>query len=215
MWVASARHLRRNLVAYVALLFALGGTSYAAATTLLPPNSVGTRQVINGSLLKKDFKAGQLPRGARGPRGPVGAAGSTGPAGPAGSAGATGATGATGAAGAPGAPGPAGTARAYGLVDATGTSVTRSKNVVSVSTPTAGEYCITLDSGVSFASTGVVAIPDWSTDGTSGTSITHVEWRTSGNGCAAGQVDILTFEVTAATNLVNTQTAEPFFFIVP
>jgi hypothetical protein len=69
MWVSTARHLRHNLVAYVALLFALGGTSYAAATTLLPPNSVGTRQVINGSLLKKDFKAGQLPRGARGPRG--------------------------------------------------------------------------------------------------------------------------------------------------
>jgi Collagen triple helix repeat (20 copies) len=93
MWLSSARHLRRNLVAYVALLFALGGTSYAAATTLLPPNSVGTRQVINGSLLKKDFKAGQLPRGARGRRGPVGAAGSTGPAGPAGPAGSAGAQG--------------------------------------------------------------------------------------------------------------------------
>ena len=61
-----SRHLRRNLVAYLALLFALSGTSYAAATTLLPSNSVGTRQVINGSLLKKDFKSGQLPRGRQG-----------------------------------------------------------------------------------------------------------------------------------------------------
>jgi hypothetical protein len=63
------RHLRQNVVAYLALLFALSGTSYAAATKLLPANSVGTKQVINGSLLKKDFKPGQLLRGARGPQG--------------------------------------------------------------------------------------------------------------------------------------------------
>jgi len=63
------RHLRRNLVAYLALLVALSGTGYAATTTLLPKNSVGSAQVINGSLLKRDFKAGQLPRGPRGPRG--------------------------------------------------------------------------------------------------------------------------------------------------
>jgi hypothetical protein len=78
------------------LLFALSGTSYAAAAKLLPANSVGTRQVINGSLLKKDFKSGQLPRGPRGRRGFAGATGATGPAGPAGSAGAAGAAGAQG-----------------------------------------------------------------------------------------------------------------------
>ncbi len=79
------------LVAGLALALALGGTGYAALR--LPANSVGTKQVINGSLLKRDFKAGQLPRGPRGPRGLQGAAG---------------ATGATGAAGATGAQGPAG-----------------------------------------------------------------------------------------------------------
>jgi hypothetical protein len=84
------RHLRHNLIAYVALLFAMGGTSYAATTKLLPPNSVGTRQVINGALLKQDFKSGQLPRGTRGPQGITGAPGPAGPAGPAGSAGAKG-----------------------------------------------------------------------------------------------------------------------------
>jgi hypothetical protein len=47
MFGSVSHHLRRNLVAYLALLFALTGTSYAAATTLLPANSVGTRQVIN------------------------------------------------------------------------------------------------------------------------------------------------------------------------
>jgi hypothetical protein len=96
------RHVRGNLVAYVALLVALSSTSYAASTKLLPVNSVGTRQVVNGSLLKRDFKAGQLPRGARGPRGLQGAQG------PQGSKGDPGATGAPGAPGVPGADGPPG-----------------------------------------------------------------------------------------------------------
>jgi hypothetical protein len=55
------QHLRRNFVAYVALLLALSGTSYAAATKLIPANSVGTRQVINHSLRSVDFRRGTLP----------------------------------------------------------------------------------------------------------------------------------------------------------
>ena len=80
-------HLRSNLIAYVALLVALSGTSYAAADKLLPANSVGTKQVINGALLKKDFKPGQLPRGARGAQGSPGPAGQQGVQGPAGAQG--------------------------------------------------------------------------------------------------------------------------------
>lgn len=83
------RHLRLNTVAYIALFVALGGTSFAAVQAKLPRNSVGTLQVINGSLLKKDFKANQLPKGAAGPAGAAGAAGSAGATGPAGAAGAT------------------------------------------------------------------------------------------------------------------------------
>jgi hypothetical protein len=86
------------VVAAAALVVALGGTGYAALA--LPSGSVGTVQlkhnavtsgkVKNGSLLRADFKTGQLPRGL---------AGATGPAGPAGAAGATGATGPAGAVG--------------------------------------------------------------------------------------------------------------------
>jgi len=83
----SSRHLRQHFVAYLALFVALGGTSMAASNALVPKNSVGTAQVINGSLLKKDFKSGQLPRGARGPAGPRGLAGAQGAAGPAGAPG--------------------------------------------------------------------------------------------------------------------------------
>ena len=101
-------HVRSNLVAYLALFVALGGTSYAAVK--LPRNSVGTAQikknavtgpkVKNGSLGRVDFAAGQLPAGAQGPAGPAGAKGDQGPAGPKGDKGDTGDTGpATGPAG--------------------------------------------------------------------------------------------------------------------
>lgn len=42
------QHLRRNLVAYVALFVALGGTSYAV--TQIQPGSVGDRQLRNHSI---------------------------------------------------------------------------------------------------------------------------------------------------------------------
>lgn len=98
------------VVACVALVFALGGTSVAAVSALAP-NSVGPRQlrtgavtrakirnnavtstkVANRSLLRGDFAPGQLPAGPTGPQGPVGPAGAAGPAGPASAAGTIGA----------------------------------------------------------------------------------------------------------------------------
>jgi hypothetical protein len=76
-----------NVTATVALIVALGGTSYAAIA--LPANSVGRKQlkkgavtnselranavtsakVKNGSLRAKDFAGGQLPAGPAGPAG--------------------------------------------------------------------------------------------------------------------------------------------------
>jgi hypothetical protein len=90
-------HLRSHAVAYVALFLALSGTSYAAAR--LPKNSVTSTTVKDRTLLAKDFKSGQLPRGAAGPAGPSGASG---PAGPAGPGGPTGPVGAPGPQGEPG-----------------------------------------------------------------------------------------------------------------
>jgi hypothetical protein len=85
------------VVAFIALLAALGTSAYAQLT--IPRNSVGNAQlkrnavtsskVRNGSLLRRDFRRGQLPRGPRGFPGPQGPAGERGPAGPAGPAGPT------------------------------------------------------------------------------------------------------------------------------
>jgi hypothetical protein len=68
-----------NVTAMLALFFALTAGSYAAMK--LPANSVTTKQVMDHTLLAKDFKARQLPRGAVGPAGPAGLAGPMGPQG--------------------------------------------------------------------------------------------------------------------------------------
>lgn len=102
------------VVAVIALLLAVGGTSYAGSklaknsvgTKQLKKNSVKSAQVKNGSLTKGDFKSGQLPAGADGARGPAGADGATGPAGADGNPGAPGTDGAQGAQGDQGPRGP-------------------------------------------------------------------------------------------------------------
>jgi hypothetical protein len=105
------------VVAFIALLLALGSGAYAQMN--IPNNSVGTNKlrnnavttnkinngavttqkirngavnsnkVRNGSLMSADFMAGQLPAGPRGPEGERGPAGPAGPAGPPGPPGAT------------------------------------------------------------------------------------------------------------------------------
>jgi len=91
------------VVACLALLVALGGTSVAAVSQL-GRNTVDTPQLVNGavtnakirnnainsskvanrSLLRSDFASGQLPAGPVGPQGPAGPTGAAGAAGPAG-----------------------------------------------------------------------------------------------------------------------------------
>lgn len=94
-----------NVASTLALVVALGGTSYAAVA--VAKNSVGSPQIINssiksrdvknGALKAADFRAGELPAGAQGPAGPAGPAG------------------AAGTAGAAGPQGPAGPSTAYGV----------------------------------------------------------------------------------------------------
>jgi hypothetical protein len=117
-----------NVASTLALVVALGGTSYAAV--VLPKNSVGNRQlktnavtsgkVEDRTLLGKDFKAGQLPAGPRGP------AGGSGPKGD------RGAPGATGQQGVPGTPGVSGWQR---IDNATGVVNANSSTDVEISCP--------------------------------------------------------------------------------
>jgi len=142
-----------NVTATIALVVALGGTSYAAIT--LPKNSVGSKQIKknavtsskikknavksskikDGTLLGKDFKAGQIPAGAKG------------------------ASGATGAPGAKGDKGDPGTAKGYARVDGATGAVTLGSNIATANVNHAflGGYCI---SGLSFTPQNVMVTPE-------------------------------------------------------
>jgi hypothetical protein len=74
-----------GVIACLALAVALGGTAFAAAV-LVPKNSVGSPQVINGSLQRADLSARAVAalKGNRGPRGVQGIQGDPGEFGPAG-----------------------------------------------------------------------------------------------------------------------------------
>jgi hypothetical protein len=107
-------HFRGNVVAYVALFVALGGSSYAAVQlapgsvrsralakgavtkSKLAKNSVSSASVVNGSLTAKDFKPGAIVNGLKGSNGLDGIDGISG------------AGGNDGSNGTDGAPGPAG-----------------------------------------------------------------------------------------------------------
>jgi hypothetical protein len=123
------------VVASIALLVALGGTSIAAVSAL-PRGSVGTPQlrnnavtsvkVKNRSLRAVDFARGQLPAGAQGPEGPQGATGDPGPR---------------------GAKGEPGSARAWAHVAADGT-VLADANVTRTQKLLVGVYCVFLEPGI-------------------------------------------------------------------
>jgi hypothetical protein len=82
------RHLSANVVSYIALFFALGGTSVAAVQAL-PRNSVGSPQIRNGAIQRVDLAKKTVAQ-LRGARGPAGAPGAQGQAGAPGTPGATG-----------------------------------------------------------------------------------------------------------------------------
>jgi hypothetical protein len=111
------RFLRRNAIALLALFVALGGTSVAASSVLLPRNSVGTAQLRNGAVTKRKLskpivaslqRAAKGTPGPQGPQGVQGPQGAQGPAGARGGQGVQGPKGATGTQGSPGSQGPAG-----------------------------------------------------------------------------------------------------------
>jgi hypothetical protein len=66
-------HVRHNLVAYLALFVALGGTSVAASNVLVPRNSVGTAQLLRGAVTKPKISKKTLVA-LKGNRGPAGSA---------------------------------------------------------------------------------------------------------------------------------------------
>ncbi len=127
-----------------------------------------------------------------------------------------------------GPPGAPGTARAYGRVSEVG-EVSRDKNVVGVTNPDTGIWCIQLAGGIDMSTTVAVVGTDSSDNETStGSSAVEsaVEWVSGGTDCPSDQIQVFTYlydgdgtdNTTDATNqpgdnlLVDN---EPFSFVVP
>ena len=136
MLIGIASYIKRHHVALFALFFALSATAFAAGHALLPGNSVGTRQVINGSLQTIDLSktAQKALKGDRGLRGAPGAQGAQGP------------QGAMGAQGVPGAPGQSAT-KVFVAVDAGGT-LSKNSGALSATKAGVGVYRIGFDTNI-------------------------------------------------------------------
>jgi hypothetical protein len=134
-----ASYVTRHHLALFALFFGLGGTAFAAGNALLPRNSVGTNQVINGSLQATDLSktVRNSLKGSRGPAGPAGAQGAQGAQGP---------MGATGAQGLQGVPGQSAT-KLFVAVDAGGT-LTKNSGATLVDRAGTGVYRIAFDTDI-------------------------------------------------------------------
>src|SRR6476661_1529278 len=170
------------LAATIALVatVVIGGGS-AARSIVVPPNSVGSLQVRNGSLLAVDFAPGQLPTGKRGARGPAGAQG------PQGAQGAQGPKGDRGAA-------------AYAFVVPPEVSMqtdpmliaARTSGFSSVTNPVLGLYCLTPSSSLDPSTRSWVANVEFSRADPS--TVTTAEPDTGG-GCPAGTFGVRTLKL--------------------
>ena len=175
------------VTALVAAGIAILATAAASAPghhqIIIPPNSVGTEQVINRSLLAQDFAKNQLPAGPTGAQGPVGA---TGPQGPAGKKGDTGLRGPVGP------PGPAGSgaASAYAYVILPEVSMgtdpilvtEQSRNFKSVTNPRDGLYCLTPSVPIDPAQRSWTVSAEFSRSQTEGVTVAEPD---AGNACPA------------------------------
>ena len=89
-------HIKANLVAYLALFCAFGGSAYAAGKVTskqIAPSAIKSKHVKDGTLSASDLASGVIPRGAQGAPGVAGATGPQGPQGPQGERGEVGSRG--------------------------------------------------------------------------------------------------------------------------
>lgn len=209
-----------NVVATGALVLAASGAALAAGSRSAPTihgctSRNGALRIVSGRA-RCHRPETAIAWSRIGPPGPQGATGFPGPAG------STGPIGPTGAPGAAGANGTDGTARAYGRVNFG--VLSRSKNVVALTHPDLGVYCIALTPSIDPASTVLVVSRDFYGGGTSfgdNAAQGFVEWNSSNANCPAGTFEAITGYQSVATqggNVVDVSVTAAdlsFSFVVP
>lgn len=225
------------IVGAVALTFTLtAGTSVRGLITGkdIKPDSITSRHLVDHTLQARDLSPALLARlrGQTGPTGSTGAKGQTGPAGPkgdtgaAGPAGPRGETGATGPAGPQGDPGPQGPKgdpgggpSAYAFVVPGEVSLNvapvlvaeRSHNIVSVSSPRAGLFCLKAAAAIDVSKRSWAVTPEASrTD--SATAFAYPD--AAGIGCPDGTFAVRTYELSPGRAVPTLGVSENVAFMV-
>ena len=213
--------------AAVAVLVAvLASPGASQGTADVRPNSVGTLQVRDFSLLARDFKAGELPRGRKGDRGARGRAGQPGPRGSQGAKGdqgTAGAQGARGPAGEPGAQGPKGDSAlsAYGVVVPAQISMQTdamlvpalSKNLLQMTSSSLGIYCIKPIAAIDAAKKPVVVSPEYSYSAPAHELIVYSS--IAGDACPADTFEVRTYAIAAPSSPRLPSDRVAFTIVVP
>lgn len=198
-----ARPTPSLIVSVTALVVALGGTSYAAiqiGTKDLANGAVTSSKIKNKTIKTKDLSPTTVTalKGQTGPAGPAGARGPAGPAGPAGAAG-------------PAASG----VRAYAVVRTDpGPAIfmaSRTRGFASVTSPSPGNYCLTLtDASIDASTLAPVVGVEW--DQSSGYSL-NAYARINPSDCPDGtDVGVITYEWSSTTE--STESNDVAFTIV-
>jgi hypothetical protein len=206
----SNRYAAEPVTSTMALIIALGGgTAYAAGLITskdikdggvkridIANGAVNSQRVADGTLLKSDFKAGQLPAGSPGPPGPQGAAGPQGPTGPQGPKGDTGAQGPEGPEGPEGPPGFA-LAVAYVYNGGTGPQLdqNRSWGVAGVREPFNGVFCLRLDFDIPLDQLAPIASPNDSSFGAGHVPLAVIEGPSGTCGVGLDEIVVRTYRV--------------------
>lgn len=102
-------------------------------------------------------------------------------------------------------------ARIAALINPNG-SVVRSKGVAAVTHPRTGEYCIKPNFAVSVPRLVPSVSVDWSNSIGNGN---FVQYRSSGIGCPAGYIDVLTFSFNPANGTFAQANNTAFTIVVP
>ena len=106
----------------------------------------------------------------------------------------------------------AGSARLLLFASGSG-SIVRSLNVDTVTNPTPGEYCIKPKKAFDVTTAVPSVSVEWS-DSTGNGGV--AEWRSSGAGCPAGDLDVLTFVLdSAGTSGLTQANGVAFSFVTP
>lgn len=225
-------YIRRHHVALLALFVALGGTSYAAITSIpdaggvfhgcVNPQTGALRVVTSASSCHQSTVVRRGRRRVRVPAEIAIAWNQQGRQGPLGKTGKNGTTGATGPQGVQGDTGAPGTARAYAtmrpdecFLENNDCTIYNVKNIQSIRRLSTGVYCVAPTPGLKFGEVTPTLTTDTFNSGPANGSGTPIVGYSSLNRCSAGEITVETFRASGSPPTVALSDSTSFGIVIP